>query len=204
MAVINGDYSLTQPSLVNDVSNQPSKVKSVNTPTKVADRIPIFASIVKEIVEKHFSTTIGQIPNYQFYILMTIALESSWQVQFSWTHSSRGGYNPKYLSSIQNQPAVASFLRANPYDANAKLSIEDSVYAHSLGQVMGWYFIRGTNENKATFGKKRPVVGEYGLEVEMGTRVTSLFPDNMTGVYRAIASCLIIYEEKYLPQFSVD
>lgn len=82
---------------------------------------------------------------------------------------------------------------------NMDPAILDGLYAHSTSQTMGAYFITGNTYYQSLFGlpKYNSIARSHELLVPVGTRVTSVFPDNVDGRKKGILAGLAVLDQKY-------
>jgi hypothetical protein len=79
-------------------------------------------------------------------------------------------------------------------------AVKDGLYAHGVSACMGAYHVKFTPAWNELFGqtKYRSIVNNYGLEVQIGTSVTSIYPKNdKYNREKSIAAGMIIFDSKF-------
>lgn len=181
-----------------------SSTKKIANPTKDQAYILLMKDITQDLLNQYFPV-LKNAPNILYIAMATWGFESNFRM-----HHRKGG---GVVDSLHLTPSVPSksfvgkdyyfsqviqnILRRNPPNPTTVKNVQEGLYPHGVSACMGCYHVAGTPANAYMFGNQKKIVSDLGLEVQPGQAISSIFPDNETGLRRSIAAGLIVYDNKY-------
>lgn len=161
-----------------------------DTRTKSYTSVQVIRYEVEALVKKHFSATLGTIPDIVNLVISCIYKESGFS-----TKANSGSHGALQVRRFMGYSAIAAKFSNPKTTQYEKANMRNSVAGFGLMQATGWYLIEGAGPNgQNELMRMRPDIAGT-LIVPPGVDInTKLGPDQMTN---QLLAGLIILENKY-------